>query len=76
MAQSMFERGVWLNPSDGGLSSFGLEGQRQIPLNPKPNLTYLNTTVLLPFSTIRCSTCHRTARASVTHSTSRPIAVN
>lgn len=34
------------------------------------------TTVLLPFSTTRCSTCHFTARASVTHSTSRPIAVS
>lgn len=35
-----------------------------------------NTTVFVPFSTTRCSTCHFTARASVTHSTSRPIAVN
>lgn len=41
-----------------------------------PPFDHRNTTVFVPFSTMRCSTCHFTARASVTHSTSRPIAVN
>ena len=34
-----------------------------------------NTTVLWPLVSTRCSTCQRTARASTTHSTSRPTAV-
>ena len=34
---------------------------------------YLNTTVLLPFTMMRCSQCHFTARANAAHSASRPI---
>ena len=47
--------------------------QRTSPVRPSHQR---NTTVFVPLSTTRCSTCHFTARASVTHSTSRPIAVS
>ena len=56
---------LWRHPAPGAFRRRGLSelwGQR-------------NTTVLWPFSMMRCSACHLTARASTTFSTSPPRAV-
>src|SRR5471030_2829546 len=45
-----------------------------ISINYINGINYLKTTVLSPFCKMRCSTNHLTARASTTHSTSRPMA--
>jgi hypothetical protein len=50
--------------------------RRALPDGPLSQFQfYRNTTVLCPFCRMRCSTNHLTARASTTHSTSRPMAV-
>ena len=62
LSASLPEIALRRHPTPGAFRRRGCPGQR-------------NTTVLWPFSMMRCSACHLTARASTTFSTSPPRAV-